>query len=721
MSKQVLAIVLMGIGWLAGLGGRAGPTPPRVGAAGDSAPAIQLELVGQLGGPSFALAVRGDRAFVGLGRRLAVLDVGDPSRIHEVGEYRLSSPAATMVIDGDVAYLAEEEDILHVLDLSRPEAPRRIGGLGDGWRWPSAMVRHTGTLYLAYGQGLQIIDIADPTAPRRLGFVGSDQWLADLAYASPYVYAATGEGGVAVFDVSIPSVPRLLRRIDVGGRATALVVGSGYAVVAVDPPEETCWDGSPSSGRGRPPEVICLLVLDLRDTSRPVPVGRLAYLIDDSNSSEVPPGGLRLQGDRLLVASSNRDERFDRYGALHVVDLQHLDRPHIVSQLSGLPAPAELLLATDRVYLAIESGGLAAVDFDAAGAPWLAGSLRAPRHLSSIAQAGGHVFLGDHGRPGFVAVDASEPARPHEVGFVRFGNDGRGSDRIQDLAVLGTQLYAASDLLGLEIRDLSDPASMPRRANIAAGIARSVAVAPGHAFVGSAEGTLQVFDVATPERPRPVGRLELGPGSIWDLAKCGDFVYAAVYRADDASVKVVSVADPANPRLLGGIAPKAGAWGLACQGDRLFVTGQWGELSVIDVSDAGAPRELGAVDAYGTSGAIALAGGYAFVSHLIIETVDGWGVNARELLAIDISDPRRPRVVATLALPREPTAMTANWPWLYLADDQEGLQIVEIRGVPTDDVEPTPTPQPSPTGTPTAPEPRLWSLFLPAALRLIGP
>ncbi len=54
-----------------------------------AAEALRLEVVDQLGGRAFDVALEGDRAYMALGRRLVVLDVSDPAAIRQLGRSAL--------------------------------------------------------------------------------------------------------------------------------------------------------------------------------------------------------------------------------------------------------------------------------------------------------------------------------------------------------------------------------------------------------------------------------------------------------------------------------------------------------------------------------------------------------------------------------------------------------------------------------------------------------
>ncbi len=59
------------------------------GPAGRSAPQQQqaenVEFIGQIGGVTYAVAVQGTYAYIGVGPRLVILDVSDPARPRMVG------------------------------------------------------------------------------------------------------------------------------------------------------------------------------------------------------------------------------------------------------------------------------------------------------------------------------------------------------------------------------------------------------------------------------------------------------------------------------------------------------------------------------------------------------------------------------------------------------------------------------------------------------------
>ncbi len=65
----------------------------------------QLVLVSQVdvGGPAYAVTVQGDRAYVGAGNRLVVVDVSDPTAPHVVGQTEPFSDTTAPQVVGQTA------------------------------------------------------------------------------------------------------------------------------------------------------------------------------------------------------------------------------------------------------------------------------------------------------------------------------------------------------------------------------------------------------------------------------------------------------------------------------------------------------------------------------------------------------------------------------------------------------------------------------------------
>lgn len=91
----------------------------------------QLQTIGQWGGPAQALAISGNRACLGQGSRVQVLDLSQASSPQSLGESPiLPGEVAALVVDGGHALLAAGSAGLLVIDVTDdPTQPREVSSL----------------------------------------------------------------------------------------------------------------------------------------------------------------------------------------------------------------------------------------------------------------------------------------------------------------------------------------------------------------------------------------------------------------------------------------------------------------------------------------------------------------------------------------------------------------------------------------------------------------
>ncbi|MBC8254828.1 MAG: hypothetical protein H8E35_12500 [Ardenticatenia bacterium] len=271
------------------------------------------EVVGQIGGPVYAVAVQGNYAFVGIGPRLVVLDisdsmhpafvgqtgvlpgsvsavadgtngglrvvdVSDPASPSELGFYYTPGSAAAVAVSGSMAYVADAGSWdgsqyvgsgLRVVDVSNPASPTELGFYdtpGDA----GAVAVVGSTAYVA--GGLRVVDVSNPASPTQLGSYDTPGWAEGVVVSGSTAYVAGG-GGLRVVDVSNPASPTEIGFYDTPGWARGVAVSGSTAYVAD-------YDG--------------LRVVDVADPA--TPVGRGIY---------VTPGnanGVAVAGNTAYVA-----------------------------------------------------------------------------------------------------------------------------------------------------------------------------------------------------------------------------------------------------------------------------------------------------------------------------------------------------------------------------------------------------------------------------------
>src|SRR3990172_2867887 len=129
-----------------------------------------VQLVSQLGGTTYTVAVQGNYAYFGVGPRLVILDIGNPASPALVGQTGvLPGAVRDVALAGNYAYLADYYGGLRIIDISNPAAPSETGFYGTpGEAWGVAVAGSYA--YIAAGDsGLRIIDVSNPAAPRQTG------------------------------------------------------------------------------------------------------------------------------------------------------------------------------------------------------------------------------------------------------------------------------------------------------------------------------------------------------------------------------------------------------------------------------------------------------------------------------------------------------------------------------------------------------------------------
>ena len=107
-------------------------------------PLAGWQIIGQIGGPTNAVAVQGEYAYAGVDLRLVVLDISNPITPTEVGS---TTPFPYFVEDvavsGTRVYIAAGGAGLRMVDISNPEDPTELGA------WDSSIMAERSFHFIA--------------------------------------------------------------------------------------------------------------------------------------------------------------------------------------------------------------------------------------------------------------------------------------------------------------------------------------------------------------------------------------------------------------------------------------------------------------------------------------------------------------------------------------------------------------------------------------------
>jgi hypothetical protein len=581
------------------------------------------QVVGQIGGPTSAVAVQGNYAYVGVGLQLVVLDVTNPVTPSEVGA---TAPFPYFVEDiaasGTMGYVAAGGAGLRVVDISDPANPIELGAW-DSPGYAEGVAVAGDSAYLADGPyGLWTIDVADPTNPKPVGSLYDMNYAFEAVVSGNYAYIAAAGAGLLVADVSDPAHPVEVGALDTPGYAQGIAVAGEIAYIA------DAWEG--------------LQIADVSDPANPSSVSALKTL-----------GwafGVTISGTQAYVA--------DAFGGLGVIDVSDINHPQ---ELGGYDLwrghAGSVAINGNIAYVADRTWGLRVADISDPAHPTEVGAYSPMGFADAVVVAGNLAYVAAGGY-GLRIIDLTDIGHPREVGAAALPDP---ADTYAT-AVAVMDGYAYVGVGGwLYLADVSDPARPIWTEKVSVQEVRDMTVAGTVAYVADASG-LQLVSLSDPAHPVLLGRIPLpgAKGNTVGVAVSGTLAYVA---SEGEGFSVVDVSNPNKPTLVGS-APifavdvdVAGGWA--------YIVDRAG-LSVVDISDPVEPRKVSFLETEGDAGRVTVSGTTAYVS-------DG----GRGLVVIDVSDPYHPVFVAEVNTQGCSLDATLASDRVFVADGPNGLVIAQ--------------------------------------------
>ncbi|MBI2191048.1 MAG: HEAT repeat domain-containing protein [Planctomycetes bacterium] len=697
-----------------------------------------------------ALLVQGDRVAAGTEKNgLHLLKLLADGGLEAQGVLPLDAPIVSIAGEGSVLYLSTPAGV-RAVDVSSRDAPRRIEPALEALRgvrlasWRDRAVAadpFTGLARLSWlEKGWEHLPGSGPPAEAR-----------DLEIRAGYAVVAAGEAGLLLYDLRQLAEPRLVQRVPIPGQAwrvtlqgdTAFVAAGagGLAAVNVADPAQP---GPPVSipvqvliGKegGEVRDVFIeggkaylavdragLVVADLTDPARPRPLGQLVF--DDERAT---PRAIDVRQGLAAVACGR--------AGLYLVDVSDPAAPRLFSwfwdedghrRMSTWDARIE----GQRVFLADADRGLLVLDISDPRKPRLAGRTGAG-NAHQVACRGPLALIADGGY-GLRAIDASDPASPRRAGSfhherarfqaARFLDDdtlaaaGTWEVRTFHIAQRGlplrtafslsadgsptpilsrkgkslppedvptrygidfTLLDAGQDICGEGYPDRSDPGHRLRPVfqdlSDAAGWPRT-RVASGSVAVDPRLGRIK-FPDGDNDPCRFMGWTPLPMGICHTVRLSGDHVFLSDEEGWNIALWDIS-GDPLKPVRRGLCCTGGFCIGaLWVQGNLAIGGNNMGRFTLFDVSEPDRPVPVGWFP--GNARCVVASGHYAF-------DISG------QLVAWDISDPRKPRKAAEVtdgSLALSMTGSHAN-PQVLATDRHligaggKGLRVIDLADMP---------------------------------------
>lgn len=523
-----------------------------------------MNLLGQIGGSTYAVAVQGNYAYIGEGPRFKVLNVSNPSSPTPVGSLLLQGLIRHIAIAGSRAYVAASDRGIYIINIATPSSPSLLG-MYDTPGSARCIKASGALLYVADGSGgLCIINVGNPQSPLFVSSVALPESAVGLDVAGGFVYAAIGYSGLQIVDVSIPSQPTLRGRYDSPGQATNVAIVDNYAYLA-----DTLIQGVGPSG------------LRLVNVSNPdAPTLHSAPFL---NAAQEPI-------DVRIVRSINRAYVLDMSPDIAVLDISTPASPtelgeYICSACSGESSKLDVLNGT--AYLACASGGLSILNVSAPSAMTLRSTYsEGVDYAKAIDANGAHAFVQSWSK-GMRIVDVANPSIPQ----IRGVDNGAGR---YSLVVEDNFAYVPDYSQGLRIVDVSNPMQPLLRGTYGPGVSPVPYLVGVNRYGGwtyalgfdsNTSGFVRILNTSNPSSPSVRGRVETGLNRPQDVAFAGSYAYVA----DQNGLGVINIADTTAPVVVATLnttpsMPRS----VAAWGNRVYLA-CWPNVLTVNVQNPSAP------------------------------------------------------------------------------------------------------------------------------------
>lgn len=378
-----------------------------------------------------AVEIANDLAFVAdQNAGLRIVDLSDPDTLRIVGTADTPGRALDVAVAGTTAYVADQYAGIRVVDVSDPFAPEEIG-FWDADQQAVQVTFADGMLYLADQQnGLWRLDPAAPPDVTPTGFYHFPE-LNTFAVDGARAIAGNGKRVLRLLDLSDPQQPRGRGTLTLPAPATDVHLAGSYAYVT-------------AQERG-------LRIIDLSTPSAPREVA--AYVPDRAPQAQADPEfryypdppsawAITALGDTAFVS-------FD--DGLHVLDLSDPARPRRIGRYDHTERAMQTAVRDGLLFAAFDDG-LHIIDVENPADPTVVSTLDTPSYARAVALAGPHLYLGDL-TGGVLVVDVSDPAAAQVRSRVVLERS-----RVVDVAYDGNgHVFVAGTSGGLQVIDVSDP------------------------------------------------------------------------------------------------------------------------------------------------------------------------------------------------------------------------------------------------------------------------
>ncbi len=480
----------------------------------------------------------------------------DRENLEIISNIETQSPNQDIIVNRDIAYIANHMNGLELIDISDPANPEMIARLD----LPGASLKlayFESIIYVAAAEaGLRIVDVSNPQEPVEVGSYELDGRTVDVNIYGQYVLIANDENGVGILDISDPeNVEEIssyqsegeepLRRIREGGDFVYALHGeNNIEILSVSDENE-----------------ISLTNLFMIDG------WVVTNIVHDATN--------------LYVSLSLPDVYGGRVAR---IDMENPENVVVTSAYQSVGEAQDVTIIGDYGFLKDanrhEDSGYRIFDVT---------NPENPVHVSSFAAIGGsdidqiddYLFIASDAVTIYNLRNIDEPRQVEAYG-----------EGIFDIVTWDDVLYAVVQDEGIQILNPDDPDNIEVIGQI--DDAATHIGADENLLYALGDG-LRIYDVSNPAETALLNTVDNLNGD--EIVIQGNLIFLITYDADAGDgFQIVDYADPENPVVYELFEPENSLVDLDVQGTFAYLTCEGARLEVIDITNPAEPAVAGFYD-----------------------------------------------------------------------------------------------------------------------------
>lgn len=505
-----------------------------------------------------AIHIIGDYAYCLYFDGLIILNVSDPVTPVFVSKTYCEGDGNGLFISGNYAYVASGVGGLHIIDISNPQNPTRIGGYNmPEDQLPAREVSYRvfvegNYAYVTTGNhGLQIIDVSNPTDPTLVlnyFFTDIGKYPLGIFIVGNYAYLTCTymyqTSSIDILDITNPSAPVEVTSYMQGGEFEFDLYVSGNNAYS-------CLNGK-------------FEITDFTNPSNPIEVGSCPIAAGSTISD------LSVVGQYVYIIGES---------GLQIVNVIDPGNPYVETEGYNPGKATAVSVNNGYAYLANGMYSLEILDITNPQSIQLASVKDIPYWINNVFVANDIAYVVDD--IGLYLVNVSNLNNPQIIG--NYTTPGLSRDVVTE----GNYAYVADGESGLKIIDVSNPSNLALVGSCnTPGDANHLVVIGNFAYMADGPGGLQIIDISNPAIPHIVGEsLPNGYGFASDICIIGDYACISVLQN---GMKIIDISDPANPFIVAGYSSGSmdQAEGICkINENTVCLADGWNGLHIIDISD----------------------------------------------------------------------------------------------------------------------------------------